>query len=145
MKISTKGRYALRVMLDLAQHEGEGVISLKDIARRQEISVKYLEQVMSLLNKAGLLRSVRGKEGGYSLARPADTYTVGEILRTAEGSLAPIACLDVPVNTCPRQESCMTLPFWKGLQKVIDDYVDGTTLQDLLDQYQELGHDLYMI
>lgn len=145
MKISTKGRYALRVMLDLAIHQGEGVIALKDIAARQEISVKYLEQVVSILNKAGMISSVRGKEGGYRLTRRPDEYTVGDVLRAAEGSLAPVACLDDPVNLCPRQDFCITLGLWKGLQNVINDYVDGRTLQDLLDEYEQLGGNQYSI
>ena len=145
MKISTKGRYAVRMMLDLALHQADGVISLKEIAERQEISVKYLEQVVSILTKHGFIQSTRGKEGGYRLLRRPDEYVVGEILRAAEGSLAPIACLDGEVNDCPRRDTCITLGFWQGLQKVIDQYVDGVTLQDLLDEYNERNGNTYFI
>ena len=145
MKISTKGRYALRVMLDLALHQADGVIALKDIAARQDISVKYLEQVVSTLNKSGLIQSIRGKEGGYRLTRRPDEYVVGDILRAAEGSLAPVACLDCDVNPCERQDFCITLGFWKGLQKAINDYVDSQTLQDLLDNYEVMLGNQYVI
>ena len=133
MKISTKGRYALRLMLDIAEYgEGEWV-SLKDVSRRQEISVKYLEQIVNMLVRANMLLSARGAHGGYKLAKPPKEYTVGGIVRAIEGSLAPVDCLDGPENTCPRRGECMTLPFWEGLDKVITDYMDSYTLADLID------------
>ena len=116
MRISTKGRYALRLMLDLAIHNTGEYISLKDISARQGITVKYLEQIVTGLTRAGFLRSQRGNSGGYRLSRKPEDYTVGEILRAMEGSLEPIACLDDEVNLCPRSSECLTLPFWKGLK-----------------------------
>lgn len=139
MKISTKGRYALRMLLDLAQHSSNGseaagqYIALKDIARRQNISKKYLEQIVPLLNKAGMLRTNRGFQGGYLLSKAPDQYTIGEILRVTEGSLCPVSCL-LPGNVCPRSEDCITLPLWEGLYKAINDYLDSVTLQDILDR-----------
>ena len=112
MKISTKGRYALRMMLDLAENGNDGFVALKDIAERQNISKKYLEQIVPILNKADTLRTNRGYQGGYKLSRPADKYTVGEILRITEGSIAPVACLDQDPNECERAGECMTLPVW---------------------------------
>ncbi|MBS7370311.1 MAG: Rrf2 family transcriptional regulator [Oscillospiraceae bacterium] len=134
MKISTKGRYALRLLLDLAEHKDEGYVALKDIAERQGISKKYLEQIVPLLNKAELLRTNRGYQGGYSLAKEPDKYTVGEILRVTEGNLFPVACLQFEPNSCPRCDGCMTLPIWEGLYKTISDYLDGITLKDILEQ-----------
>ena len=132
MKISTKGRYALRVMLDLAQHTGSDYVSVKDIAERQGISAKYLEQIISQLAKAKLLKSQRGNFGGYRLAKEPDAYSVGEILRTIEGSLAPVACLDDSPNQCQRCDECLVLPFWEGLDARIRDYTNSVTLADLL-------------
>ncbi|HWP51161.1 MAG TPA: Rrf2 family transcriptional regulator [Clostridia bacterium] len=132
MKISTKGRYALRVMIDIAGHDAGAVISLRDISQRQGITLKYLEQIIPLLSRAGLLKSVRGSSGGYRLTRLASEYTAGEILRAVEGSLVPVACLEDEPNRCSRCGECKTLPFWKGLAKVIDNYVDSVTLEDLL-------------
>lgn len=129
MKISTKGRYALRVMADLARNQQKPYTPLKEIAARQNLAIKYLEQIITLLTKAGFLRSVRGIKGGYCLARQPDQYSVGEILRAAEGSLAPVACLCEGRPPCPRSAQCETLPVWQGLQKVIDDYLDGITLE----------------
>lgn len=134
MRISTKGRYALRVMLDLAEHNTGTYIPLKDIAGRQDLTVKYLEQIIAGLNKAGFLKSLRGNTGGYKLVKRPDQYTVGDILRAAEGSLMPIACLEDIPNQCPRRDGCRTLPFWEGLNKVIQEYVDGITLADILIQ-----------
>lgn len=144
MKISTKGRYALRMMLDLALHQADGYISLKDIAERQNISKKYLEQIIPLLNRSGFLRTSRGYQGGYMLAGAASEYTVGSILRLTEGSLAPVACLEYDVIDCPRQEDCLTLPVWKGLYKAINDYVDSITLQDIIDGYSSSGGNYYI-
>ena len=141
MKISTKGRYALRLLLDLGEHRGDGFISLKEIADRQGISKKYLEQIIPILNRTNVLRTNRGAQGGYMLARTPDKYTVGEILRLTEGSLAPVACLEQEPNLCERQESCATLPVWQGLYRVIIDYLDHITLQDILDQEHEKGGD----
>ena len=115
MKISTKGRYALRLMIDLAQHDAAGYIPLRDISRRQEISAKYLEQIVVQLSRAGLVTATRGAQGGYQLARHPAQYTVGEILRITEGSLAPVACLEHDPVECPRAEDCITLDFWRAL------------------------------
>lgn len=145
MKISTKGRYALRLMLDLALHEENRYISLKEISARQEVSVKYLEQIIGNLCKSGLVQSTRGAQGGYRLTRPAREYTIGSILRVTEGNLSPVACLDQEPNQCPRREDCITLGFWKGLAQVIDEYVDGVSLQDLIDHHQNYSAANYMI
>jgi Rrf2 family protein len=133
MKISTKGRYSLRMLLDLAGHGDDGFIALKDIARRQGISKKYLEQLVPLLNGAGFLRTNRGYLGGYMLAKAPEQYTVGQILRVTEGGLAPVACLGDEPNRCERSAFCPTLPIWRGLREVIDAYLDGITLRDILD------------
>lgn len=138
MKISTKGRYALRVMLDLAVNSTGEYIPLKEVAVRQEIPLKYLEQVMNLLKKSGFVQSYRGNAGGYRLAKNPADYTLGDILRIAEGSLAPITCLEDEQNQCQRSGTCPTLSFWKGLNKVINDYVDSVTLQDLADEQKSL-------
>ena len=132
MLISTKGRYALRVMIDLAEHQADGFIPLKVIAQRQEISEKYLENIIKLLVKAKLLTGVRGKGGGYQLAKAPEQYTVGEILRLTEGSLAPVACLDGDCKGCSRSDECPTLDVWKNLDKLINDYLDGVTLDALV-------------
>ena len=118
MKISTKGRYALRLLLDIAQNQQDGFVSLKEIAERQEVSKKYLEQIIPLLSRAELLQTSRGYQGGYRLCRAPEDYTVYEILSVAEGGLAPVACLDQPENTCPRAPDCLTLPVWEGLEKI---------------------------
>lgn len=133
MKVSTKGRYALRIMIDLALNDNGEYIRLKDISERQDITLKYLEQIMPLLTRAGYVKSYRGNNGGYMLARSPKEYTIGSILRTAEGSLAPIACIEDSPNRCSRCEGCLTLPFWEGLWKVINDYTDSVTLQDLIE------------
>lgn len=145
MKISTKGRYALRLMLDLAEHKDQGFIALKDIAKRQGISKKYLEQIIPLLNRSGVLRTTRGSQGGYMLAKTPDHYTVGDILRITEGSLAPVSCLEDDVNLCERAGECMTLGVWKGLYRAITDYLDSVTLQDILDKNNALSADEYYI
>ena len=131
MKISTKGRYALRVMLDLAMNEKGNFISLKEIAERQEISNKYLEQIIAMLTKKGYLETARGNNGGYRLAKKAKEYTVGDILRATEGDLTPIDCL-TKEGSCTRKENCKTHVFWKGLDNVINEYVDHKTLEDLM-------------
>lgn len=136
MKISTKGRYALRMLLDLAEHQNDGYVSLKDIANRQEISKKYLEQIVALLNRPDILLTNRGYQGGYRLAKPAKEYTVGDILRITEGGLSPVACLGADAMQCDRADNCATLPIWKGLNRVINEYLDSVTLQDILDEQQ---------
>ena len=132
MLIPTKGRYALRAMVDLAEHQSEGFIPLKVIAERQEISEKYLESIIKLLVKAKLLNGVRGKGGGYRLTKSPDQYTVGSILRLTEESLAPVACLEEGAASCPRMAQCRTLPLWQGLNQVINDYLDNVTIVDLV-------------
>ena len=145
MKISTKGRYAIRLMIDLAQHDNGEFISLKDVSQRQDITVKYLEQIVSSLSKAGLIRSQRGNNGGYRLTKHPSEYRIGDILRVMEGPLEPISCLmDDPI-LCPRSDSCATLPFWKGLGKIINEYVDSFTLQDLADSVSSMAGNDYTI
>ena len=134
MLISTKGRYALRIMIDLAEHQTDEFISLRGIAQRQEISEKYLESIISVLSKAGLVDGLRGKGGGYRLNRPAADYSVGQILRLTEGSLAPVTCLESEENPCPRASQCTTLPMWEKLDALINDYLDSVSLSDLLAQ-----------
>ncbi len=134
MKISTKGRYALRVMLDLAVHQTGEFVPLKDISQRQDITVKYLEQIISPLIKSGYLRSSRGNGGGYRLAKEPREYRVGDILRVTEGDLTVVPCLEGEDNSCGRHENCLTLSFWQGFNKVVQEYVDGVTLEDLLSQ-----------
>ena len=121
MKISTKGRHALRLMTDIAEHDHDGYVSLKDVAARQGISMKYSEQIAGLLAKAGMLHSGRGAQGGYRLAKRPEDYTVGSILRLTEGNLAPVACLEGPENVCQRCGECSTLGFWAGLYAVVND------------------------
>ena len=138
MKISTKGRYALRTMLDLALHREDGYIPLRDIAERQEISIKYLEQISSILSRAGYVRSVRGTRGGYRLAKKPEEYTVGMILRLTEGSLAPVSCLEQEENLCPRAKECVTLGVWQKLYDAINSVVDHITLADLVANAEKL-------
>lgn len=133
MKISTKGRYALRMLLDLAMNQGEGFVALKDIADRQNVSKKYLEQIVPMLNKSDILLTSRGFQGGYRLAQTPDQYTVGAILRITEGNLAPVACLVRDPVDCQRSTECITLPVWQGLNRVINQYLDSITLQDILE------------
>ena len=133
MKISTKGRYALRMLIDLALHHEEGFVSLKDIAERQDISKKYLEQIVPMLNKDGILRTNRGNRGGYQLAKSPADISVGDILRSTEGNLAPVSCLEFVPNECPRKEECATLYIWEGLYKVVNEYLDSITLKDMLE------------
>ena len=132
MLISTKGRYALRVMIDLAEHRTDEFISLKGIAQRQEISDKYLESIIRMLVKARVLESLRGKGGGYRLKKGPEAYTVGSILRLTEDSLAPVSCIERGPESCPRMAECRTLGVWQGLSKVINEYVDGITIADLM-------------
>ena len=139
MKISTRGRYAIRVLLDLAEHNNAEYIPLMDIAKRQEISEKYLESIVSVLSKQKFVTALRGKGGGYRLARTPEQYTIGSILRLTEGSLAPVACLEDQPNQCERATTCKTLKMWEGCYKVINEYFDGITLQDLLEQNTDMG------
>ena len=132
MNITSKGRYALRVMLDLAQHRQEGTISLKTIAERQGYSMKYLEMIVGSLKRAGLVASIRGKEGGYQLVRDPEDYTIGEILRCIEDNLAPVACIKAGDICCEHAGECMTVPMWKELDDITNAYLDGVSLQDLL-------------
>lgn len=145
MKISTKGRYALRMMIDLAEHQNCGFVALKDIADRQNISKKYLEQIISIFNKSDFLKTTRGSQGGYMLSKSPYKYTVGEILRLTEGSLAPVDCLNQDPIECERSSECATLPVWQGLNRVINEYLDSITLQDILDQQRERYMNDYII
>ena len=139
MKISTKGRYALRLMLDLALNNTGEPVRIKDIAARQDISDKYLEQIISTLNKAGFVKSIRGPQGGYKLSREPEKYTVGMILRLTEGSLSPVPCLDDEVNSCERQDGCATLRLWQMLNNAISDIVDKVTLADLMEWQSQIS------
>ena len=141
MQISTKGRYALRLMLDLAVHNTGELVKIKDISARENISEKYLEQIISSLKKAGYVKSLRGAQGGYMLAREPETYTVGTILRLTEGSMKQVACLEDEPNQCSRAGECVTLRLWKMLDEAIEGVLDKVTLQDLKDWYEEMGND----
>lgn len=134
MKISTKGRYALRLMLDIAVYGADKNVSIRDTAKRQNISVKYLEQIVSVLVRVGYLKSIRGAQGGYRLSKKPADYTVGDILRITEGSLAPVACLEDEVNQCPRVEQCPIVSMWEGLYNTINNYVDSITLEDMINE-----------
>lgn len=136
MKISTKGRYALRLMLDLAIQDNGEFIPLKQVGERQDVSLKYLEQIINILVRAGYVKGVRGSKGGYKLSSSPESYTVGMILRLTEGSLAPVACLEDDINTCPRCEDCMTLPVWKKLSAAINGVVDNITLADIIAEHE---------
>ena len=143
MLISTHGRYALRVLADMAEHQGDGYVPLRDIARRQEISEKYLESIVKLLVRDGLLQGLRGKGGGYRLVKKPEDMPIYPILSLMEGTLAPVACLEEARQLCPRMASCRTLPLWQGLDRVIRDYLDRFTLADLM--HREDGGFDYMI
>lgn len=140
MRISTKGRYALRLLADLAEHDNEGYVALKDVAKRQEISKKYLELIVPVFVKKGILQTNRGYMGGYKLTVPPEEITVGAVLRLTEATYAPVTCLEEGAH-CPRGEFCPTMPVWKGLYKVINDYLDGVTLRDILNQSPNAGDD----
>lgn len=137
MLISTKGRYSLRLLADLAACQGEGFTPLKEIAERQGISEKYLESLTRLLVADGILSGLRGKSGGYRLLLPPDQCTLGRVLRLTEGTLAPVACMAPAAADCPRTADCPTLPVWQGLDQVISQYLDGITIADLVRQSQE--------
>ncbi|MDO4312387.1 MAG: Rrf2 family transcriptional regulator [Eubacteriales bacterium] len=132
MRVSTKGRYALRIMADLAEHNTGEYIRLKEISERQKITLKYMEQIMPMLTRAGYVKSYRGNNGGYMLAKRPEDYTAGDILRVTEGSMAPIPCIEDNPNLCERWEECTTLSFWEGMWKVINEYADSVTLADLI-------------
>lgn len=132
MKISTKGRYALRMLVDLAENQKEGYLSLNEIAERQNISKKYLEQIVPMLTKAGLLRTNRGNKGGYRLNADPDKCTVGDVLRATEGSLAPVACLEYEVNDCPRLKECNTLYIWEEYYRLTKEFFDSITITDIV-------------
>ncbi|MGN1150078.1 MAG: RrF2 family transcriptional regulator [Sutterella sp.] len=136
IKITTKGRYALRMMVDLAEQESRNYISLKDVAGRQDISKKYLEQIVPALTQAGLLSTVRGPTGGYRLARPSEDITVGDILRVTEGSFTHVSCVGVP-GSCERSGSCPTITIWQGLSEVVGRYLDGITLRNIVEHQKE--------
>ncbi len=141
MRISTKGRYAIRLMLDMAQHSNGENISLKDVSQRQNISLKYLEQIVNMLGKAGFVKSQRGAQGGYKMLRKPEEYTIGDILRVTEGDMAPVSCLRDKINQCPRVSKCPTINFWTGLYRTINDYLDGTTIADLMNAAEENNED----
>ncbi len=145
MKVSTKGRYAVRVMLDLAMHNTGEYIPLKEISTRQNITVKYLEQIIGMLNRAGMLNSLRGNNGGYRLAKAPDEYTIGDILRITEGNVSLAPCIDEGNPDCERRSDCAALSFWSGLDKVINDYIDSYTLADLMKKAEENDWDYYVI
>ncbi len=138
MKISTRGRYALRMMIDIAMNANDSPVRIKDIAARQGISDKYLEQIVSVLNKAGFVRSSRGPMGGYRLSRETSEYKVGDILTVIEGSLAPVACLDMPMNDCIRRERCATLRLWTKINDAVQGVVQSVTLADLVEWQKEM-------
>ncbi len=137
MKISTRGRYALRLMLDLALNDPEQNVTIKSVSERQDISNKYLEQIITVLSRGGFVKSLRGSQGGYKLARRPEEYTVGEILRLIEGSLAPVACMENDPNLCPRCDQCVTLEIWKRVDEAVSGVVDSITLADLVKMHKE--------
>ena len=144
MKISTKGRYALRMLLDLAEHQNTGLRAPQGDCRAAADITKNLEQIIPLFNRSDMLLTNRGAQGGYMLARQPAQYTVGEVLRLTEGTLVPVACVQSPAQ-CDRSADCATLPVWQGLSRVISEYLDGITLQDILDQHRERAIDDYVI
>lgn len=130
--VSTRGRYALRVMIDLAEHDNGKYISMKSVAERQGVSLKYMEKILPLLVSANLIEGVHGRGGGYKLTRNPEEYTVNEILSVAEGTLAPVACLEEGAQLCDRKDQCRTLPLWAGLDKIVSEYLNGIHLSDLM-------------
>ena len=139
MRISTRGRYALRTLIDLTQHQEEGPVPLKDVAARQGISLKYLEQLVTVMTRVGFIRGVRGPQGGYRLVRAPEDYSVAEILQVMEGSLAPVNCLETEQNPCEQCGSCTTLDLWEGLYRTVTDYLSGISLQSLVDNASASG------
>lgn len=138
MKISTRGRYALRVMIDLAEHSGDGYTAMKSVAERQGVSLKYMEKILPLLVGAGLIEGVTGKRGGYRLTRNPREYKVGDILRLTEGSLSPVACVDCNAEHCDKAAECRTRPMWSELSKQINNYLDSVTLEDLMQKSEDI-------
>jgi len=138
MLVSTKGRYALRVLVDMAEHQSESYVPLREIAQRQEISTKYLESIVKILVKGGVITGLRGKGGGYRLCKPPEMFTVGGILRLTEGSLAPVVCMDPHASICPRSGQCRTYQLWRGLDQVVSEYLDRFSLADLMFSGQSL-------
>ncbi|MBQ7821370.1 MAG: Rrf2 family transcriptional regulator [Clostridia bacterium] len=138
MLVSTRGRYALRVFIDLAEHGSDGYIPMKDVAARQGLSLKYLERILPVLSKNKLIEGMQGKGGGYKLSRDAKDYTVGEILRLTEGNLAPVSCLECDAKPCERADTCLTLPMWKEFHALVNDYFDKITLDDLMKKKQNI-------
>lgn len=132
MMVSTRGRYCLRVMIDLAEHQGGGYVRMKDVAERQDISLKYLEKILPVLAKNNIVDGIQGKGGGYRLTRLPEEYTLGEILRLTEGTLAPVACLECGAAPCDRANRCRTLPVWTELDRIVNTYLDSVTIADLL-------------
>ena len=132
MLISTRGRYALRVLLDLTEHKGDGYIPMKVVAERQGLSLKYIQAIMPVLSKNGLIEGVHGKGGGYRLSKPLSEYRIGDILRLTEGNLAPVTCLECDAKPCDKKDSCPTLPMWTEFHKMVNDYFDGITLENLI-------------
>jgi Rrf2 family protein len=145
MKISTRGRYALKIMMDLATSDSGEYVPLKTISDRQQVSMKYLEQIVALLNKAGYLDSARGAHGGYKLNKPAEEYVVGDILRAVEGPMVPVSCLAGGAEKCGNCANCTTKGFWKGLYEAMQNYVDGVTLQELAEEQATMGNNTYVI
>lgn len=141
MRISTKGRYALRLMIDLALHDAGDPIRIRDVAQRQGISDKYLEQIIAILNKAGYVKSVRGPQGGYTLTKKPQEYTVGMILRLTEGSLAPVACVEEEKTECGRQDNCATFLLWKKMNDAVNEVVDTVTLKELVEWQKQMCQD----
>lgn len=137
MMISTKGRYALRILIDISQHQGEAYVPLKESAERQEISEKYLESIVNMLVRAGFVEGLRGKGGGYRLSRPAEQINVYDVLQTTEGSLISVACLEEGAKPCARMSYCQTLPLWKGLDDVVSSYLKAFSIQDLMLQRRD--------
>lgn len=130
--ISTRGRYAIRVMLDLAENQGDGYVPMKDVALRQNLSLKYLEQILPMLKQSKMVVGIHGKGGGYRLTKEPDKYLIGDILKATEKELAPVTCLSEGAATCPQRKSCKTIGFWEGLNDVINEYLNSKTLADLL-------------
>jgi Rrf2 family protein len=130
MTVTTKGRYALRIMIDIAQQDPDAVVPLKSISQRQDISMKYLEAIAAMLHKAGYITSTRGKNGGYRLARKPEEYIIRDLLKSIEGSLAPVSCLE---SGCPNSAGCMTFPLWAGMDRRIEEYLSQVTLKDIMD------------
>ena len=132
MMISTRGRYALRVIIDLVEHTSDGYIPMKEVAKRQELSLKYLERILPVLVKNGLVEGIQGKGGGYRLSRTPEEYTVGEILKLTDGNLAPVACLECDAQSCEKKSACRTLPMWTEFHRMTNEYFDGITVADLI-------------